>query len=136
MASSKCGVVCCGVLQCVSRTLKAYLYTLSGLFTLCTPDTHTDTHTHIPTHTHTPRAGTDTHSHALAHSHTYTHTLESVGVRASRTKFLEIYFKDTYISQKETYTRDLQKRPTKETNKRVLQKRPAKETCERDLLTI
>ena len=123
MASSKCGVVCCGVLQCVSHTLKAYFYTLSGLFTLCTPDTHTDTHTH------NTRAGTDTHSHALAHSHTYTHTLESVGVRASRTKFLEIYFKDTYISQKETYTRDLQKRPTKESCKRDLQQRPAKKIC-------
>ena len=37
---------------------------------------------------------------------------------------------------KETYKRDLQKRPTKETYKRDLQKRPTKETYKRDLLAL
>ena len=37
---------------------------------------------------------------------------------------------------KEAYQRDLQKRPTKETYKRDLQKRPTKETCHQRVLRM
>jgi len=44
----------------------------------------------------------------------------------------ETYKRDLH-HLKETYKRDLQKRPTKKTYKRDLQKRPTKETYKRDL---